>query len=300
MLTSFPFSATCTQKAKIWSWGNIRDVLHPRTTLSTLCFGTEKGGKTITCLSELFGRGKQVSLCSHLCSLGRDWGGDGKVKTDPWFKARRMVWWLNELGASLSAHTDTEHYAEGSMLVPQFPHCKVVTVLPTPIPGLLIKHSWIKAQICSVEQPRHQLLHGHTAGKELSLALLREQEYCPNPVTPFPGPAVQQDQQKGTLADLSRWSTMQDKLSFPLLDNKILDLLMNVEALTKPILAIKKAPDCLLGIFKECIRLQGPKHNTTCWPWIGYSPAKTLLHYSYGILQKTFYKPVSEFYDMSI
>lgn len=108
----FPFSATCTRKAKIQSRGNTRDVLHPRTTLSTLCFGTEKGGRTITCLSERFGRGKQVSLCSHLCNPGSNWGGYGKVKTDLWFKGRRMVWWLNELGTSLSALADTEHYSE--------------------------------------------------------------------------------------------------------------------------------------------------------------------------------------------
>lgn len=137
VLTSFPFSATCTQKANSSPRGNMRDVLHPRTTLSTLCFGSEKGGKTITCLSELFGRGKQVSLCSHLCNPGRDWGRYRKVKRHPWFKGRRMVWWHNETEASLSVHADTEHYAERGMLVPQFPCCSTVAVGPAPITGLL-------------------------------------------------------------------------------------------------------------------------------------------------------------------
>lgn len=163
------------------------DVLHPRTTLSTLCFGSEKGGKIITCLSELFGRGKQVSLCSHLCSPGRDRGGYGKVKADPWFKGRRMVCWLNEPGASLSAHADTEHYAERSTVVPQFPHCKAVTVLLAPITGLLKKHFWIKAQICSTKQPTHQPFHGHAAGKVLFLPCSGSRSIAPTLPLTFQG-----------------------------------------------------------------------------------------------------------------
>lgn len=77
---------------------SIQDVLHHGTTLSALCLRAEKGGKTITCLSELFGRSKQVTLCSHLCSPGSNGEGYRKVKTDLWFKGRRMVLWLNEPG----------------------------------------------------------------------------------------------------------------------------------------------------------------------------------------------------------
>lgn len=42
ILTSFPFSATCSQKAKIQSQGNIWDVLHPRTTLQHFVLGLQK------------------------------------------------------------------------------------------------------------------------------------------------------------------------------------------------------------------------------------------------------------------
>lgn len=87
----FSFQCHLHSESKIQSRENIRDVLHHRTTLSALCFGTEKAGKTITCLSELFGWGKQESLCSHLCNPGSNQEGYRKVKTDPWFKGKRMA-----------------------------------------------------------------------------------------------------------------------------------------------------------------------------------------------------------------
>lgn len=78
-----------------------------------------------------------------------------------------------------------------------------------------------------------------------------------------------------------RWPIKQGKPSFHLLNNRqVSDLLMNANICSQDHTVYKKKIMNLSWVSLRSISFWGTKCNITCWPQIGYSPAKTFLHYS--------------------
>lgn len=161
ILTSFPFSATCTQKAKKSSPRGIYGMFYiPGQHFQHFVLGLKKEARQSPAwVSSLDVANKCHFVLTCATQAVTEWG-TGRSRQTRDLKAGGwsgdwMSWRLHfQLVLTQSI------MQRGGMLVPRFFHCKAVNVLPTPI---------TKFKPAGSSNPKHQLLCGHAHKKKQSL-----------------------------------------------------------------------------------------------------------------------------------
>lgn len=161
ILTSFPFSATCTQKAKKSSPGGIYGMFYiPGQHFQHFVLGLKKEARQSPAwVSSLDVANKCHFVLTCATQAVTEWG-TGRSRQTRDLKAGGwsgdwISWRLHFQLVLTQSITQ-----RGGMLVPRFFHCKAVNVLPTPI---------TKFKPAGSSNPKHQLLCGHAHKKKQSL-----------------------------------------------------------------------------------------------------------------------------------